>query len=72
MTDVKVFAELYHAMDWEGGLEGIVRHGFNTSGDDELDVILDQLEVLIEKADARIRKLMGAHGDDVEEFGDNL
>ena len=71
MTDVKQFAEFYFAVDWEGGLEGIVRHGFRTSGDEELNKILAELEWALNAADRRIEQIMNEHGDEVMEIQDN-
>lgn len=72
MTDVKLFAKFYHAMDWEGGLEGIIRHGFDETGDPPLDNILEQLEGWLNAADLRISEIMHEHGDEVDDYGEEL
>lgn len=64
--DVKKFAEFYGHMDWEGGLEGIVRHGHDGSGDAKLDTLLEKLEVLLEQTDAHLQAIWATYRPEIE------
>lgn len=64
--DIKQFKEFCDQMEWEGGLEGIVRHGHDSTGDVELDSMLENLEMWLSKADGRIRHILETHRVDLE------
>lgn len=66
MTDVKKFHEFMQQMDWEGGYEGIVNHGFDGTGDGKLDNLMEELEAILEEIQSRVSKLISEHG----EFGE--
>lgn len=67
MTDVKKFHEFMQEMEWEGGLEGIILHGHDGSGDAELDDCLEHVELAINMARRRISKLSDEYGEYGEE-----
>lgn len=59
--DVNKLKDFYWKMDWEGGYEGIVRYGVNDTGDDQLNNLFDELEIVIEKLDNRWQELHTKH-----------
>ena len=63
MTDIEQFADWYDLMEYEGGLVGIIRHGHDGTGDNELDTILKNLEAWLDKADARINQILEDNHD---------
>lgn len=53
MSDVKKLRDFAQQMDWEGGWDGITRHGHDGSGDGELDSLLEQFEAALDALDNR-------------------
>lgn len=66
MTDVKQFADFLDQMDWEGGVEAIVCHGFDTSGDQLLDDLLGQVDYLLQGIRIRIDTLSNEHREEID------
>lgn len=67
-TDVKAYVEFLHGMEWEGGLEGIVSHGFSTTGDAKLDTILYKLDMLMAQARVRMNTIEAEHQAEIERY----
>lgn len=73
MADVKKLKDFAQQMDWEGGWDGITRHGHDGSGDDKLDNLLEQLEVVLNALDNRwdeLNKVYDLTQDEDEHGGD--
>lgn len=62
-TDVKQLVEFAQKMDWEGGLIEMIQHGYDTTGDTKLDVLMEKLEAAYDAAAARWRVLSAQHYD---------
>lgn len=67
MTDVKKFHEFMQLMDWEGGYVAIIEHGFDGTGDDKLDGLMEELEAAYEAVQSRVVKLVNEYGEFGEE-----
>lgn len=70
--DVKKFAEFYAIMDWEGGLEAVIRHGHDSTGDATLDSLMSRLETALDRADAHISELFNSNKEAVEAEMENM
>lgn len=68
MVNVKQFVDFLGQMDWEGGVEGIVRHGFDTSGDVILDDLLDQVDSMLQEINSRIDLLNKRHKEEIDKL----
>lgn len=51
MYDLNMLKEFAQQMDWEGGWDGITRHGHNGSGDNKLDDLLEKFEAALSALD---------------------
>lgn len=65
-TNIEQFVEWYDWMDNEGGIEGIIRHGHNGTGDNLLDYLLENLEMWLDKVDTRINKIHTDYRDQID------
>lgn len=69
MTDIKQYANWYAHMDHEGGIESIIRHGYNGgTGDFELDGYLAHIKDLLGRVDHRMRTIERQHGKAIYDF----
>lgn len=71
MVNVKQFLDFMAQMDWEGGIEGIINHGFDTSGDQVLDDLLDQVDSLLQETNARIDSIYKKHKEEIDKLEEN-
>lgn len=62
MTNLRKLRETAQSLEWEGGWSALLDHGIdNGTGDDKLDDLLDKLEAINWKLDARWRELNELH-----------
>lgn len=60
------FLEFYDKMDWEGGIEGIIRHGHNGSGFSNLDDALTAVEEAMDTVDNLIFTIQTKYKDEIK------
>lgn len=65
--DIKKFKEFERQMEWEGGIEGIVRHGRDdTTGFSALDTLLEQMESILQEIDGTMDNIYTAYKTELD------
>lgn len=66
MTNIKRYAGWLAKMDYEGGIEGMIKHsGGGNTGDVELDGITMQIDELLQDARMRMDQLQDMYGPEI-------
>lgn len=62
------FMEFYDQMDWEGGIEAIIRHGHSGSGFSDLDTALAEAETALDEVFNLIDDICTKYADELEDL----
>lgn len=66
--NVEKYVYFLNKLEWEGGLEGLVCYGWDEStGDNKLDIYIEQLDSLIVDINARMRFLAQRYDKEIED-----
>lgn len=57
MTKKDMLQQFVGVLEWEGGWEGLCRHGVVDSGDGKLDSLIEELDGLLAALDERLDEL---------------
>lgn len=60
------FMEFMDQMDWEGGIEGIIRHGHDTTGFADLDDAMARVQQALDKVDSLINDVCDKYNTEIE------
>lgn len=63
----QLFNEWLQQMDWEGGYEGLARHGHEDSGVPRINSLMGELEFILRELDNEVNKATEKYRDELDE-----